>query len=139
MAKAALDIKILRPWLETRFSRSPGPGGQNVNKLNTRVTVLLDFETCVALSETHKARIRKRLRTRLSRDGRLRVVRHGQRTQAGNRRAAEAQMLELLAEVMRQEKVRKPTRPTLASKRRRLVSKRYHGQLKKQRQRATEE
>lgn len=139
MAEASLDIKILRRWIETRFSRSPGPGGQNVNKVNTRVTLLFDFEACVELSPTHKQRIRKRLGTRLSRDGRLRVVRHRERTQARNRQAAEMQILELLAEIMRQDKIRKPTRPTLGSARRRLAGKRRHGQLKKQRQLTTEE
>lgn len=130
---AALDIKALRRWTEARFSRSPGPGGQNVNKLDTRVTLLLDFEACDELSETHKRRIRTRLRTRLSRDGRLRVVRHRERTQARNRKAAEVQMLELLMGAMRQNKRRVPTKPTAAAKRRRLVDKRRQGEVKKQR------
>lgn len=139
MIMAALDIKALRRWTEARFSRSPGPGGQNVNKLDTRVTLLLDFEACGELSETQKRRIRTRLRTRLSRDGRLRVIRHRERTQARNRKAAEMHMLELLAGVMRRDKRRVPTKPTAASKRRRIADKRRQGELKKQRRTAPEE
>lgn len=139
MIMAALDIKALRRWMEARFSRSPGPGGQNVNKLDTRVTLLLDFEACGELSETQKRRIRTRLRTRLSRDGRLRVIRHRERTQARNRKAAEMHMLELLAGVMRRDKRRVPTKPTAASKRRRIADKRRQGELKKQRRTAPEE
>lgn len=133
------DIKALRRWIEARFSRSPGPGGQNVNKLDTRVTLLLDFEACGELSELHKRRIRTRLRTRMSRDGRLRVIRHRERSQARNRRAAELQILELLAAVMRTEKRRVATKPTAASKRRRLTDKRRQGVLKKQRRVAPED
>ena len=138
MSVADLDIKALRRWIEARFSRSPGPGGQNVNKLDTRVTLLLDFEACGELSGTHKRRIRARLRTRLSRDGRLRVVRHRERTQARNRKAAEVQLLDLLRGVMHEKKRRVPTKPTVAAKRRRLADKRRQGDLKKQRRAALE-
>ncbi len=139
MGKTDLEIKVLQRWIKVRFSRSPKPGGQNVNKVNTRVTLLFDFEECDQLSDTQRRRIRKRFPTRLARDGRLQIVRHRQRTQAQNRQAAEVQLKELLREVMVDEKVRKATRPTLASKKRRIDNKRRQGLLKKKRQAATEE
>lgn len=130
---ALLDIALLRPHLEVRFSRSPGPGGQNVNKVNTRVTLLFDFAACAELTDVQQERIRVRLATRVSRDGRLRVVSHRERTQARNRAAAETRLIELLTEATRVRRGRRPTRPTAASKRRRLDSKRKRGELKRQR------
>ena len=67
MYRRDLNAEILRPWLEARFSRSPGPGGQNVNKVSTQVTLLFDFASCTALSDASKLRIRRRLATRLFR------------------------------------------------------------------------
>ena len=139
MGKAVLDIKTIQRWIKVRFSRSPKPGGQNVNKVNTRVTLLFDYERCDQLSDPQRLKIRKRFSTRLARDGRLRVVRHQQRTQAKNRQAAEVQLEKLLHEVMIDEKVRKATRPTHGSVRRRLVSKSQRSLLKKQRHSATED
>ncbi len=136
MGTAKLEISLLTPWIEARFSRSPGPGGQNVNKVNTRVTLLFDVAACAALSESQKTRIVDRLRTRMSRDGRLRVVSHRERTQARNRAAAETRLLELLAEATHKPKSRRKTKPTLASRARRLAYKRLRGEVKRQRKSA---
>jgi ribosome-associated protein len=131
-----LEIRRLQPWLEARFARSSGPGGQNVNKLNTRVTLLFDFQAADILTTTQKQRVRQRLSTRLSRDGRLRVVSQQTRTQAANRAAAERRLLELLREALKVRKRRRPTRPTAAARERRLTEKRRRGALKRLRGRA---
>lgn len=133
MLMPRFDIERLSPWIEVRFSRSPGPGGQNVNKVNTRATLLFDFASCAKLTDAEKTRIRRRLRTRLSRDGRLRVVSHRERTQRRNRAAAETRLIELLTEMTRRRKVRRATRPTAASRQRRLDAKRRQGELKRRR------
>ena len=127
------DLETFRPWLEARFSRSPGPGGQNVNKVSTRVTLLFDLGACSMLSNVEKARIRVRLRTRMARDGRLRVISRRERTQARNRAAAEHRLLELLIEAASAPRVRHPTRPTAGSRKRRLEVKRQRGERKQQR------
>ncbi len=128
-----MDISSLSPWIQVRISRSSGPGGQNVNKVNTRVTLLLDVTSCETLSKAQKMRIRKRLQTRISRDGQLRVVSSRHRTQYRNRVAAEKRLIELLMEATRQQKLRRATRPTAASRERRLASKRMHSEVKRQR------
>lgn len=127
------SIELLERWIEVRFDRSSGPGGQNVNKLSTRATLLLAFEDAAAFDETQKRRIRTQLASRLARDGRLRVVSQRGRTQTENRRLAEARLLELLTAALAVRKRRRPTKPTAASRERRLKAKRLRGERKRQR------
>lgn len=134
MQSLSLDISSLRPWIAVSFTRSSGPGGQNVNKVSTRVTLLFDFENCPIIPDAHKARIRKQLASRLSCDGRLRVASQRERTQWRNRVAAENKLIGLLDRATRIRQRRKPTRPTAGSVRRRLAEKRHRGALKQQRQ-----
>lgn len=134
MQNISLDIEELRDWIEFRADRSSGPGGQSVNKLNTRVTLLFDFQACTRLTDPGKARIRRRLETRLSRDGRVRVASQRERSQHANRRAAEQRLIELLDDALYVPKTRRKTRPTGASRRRRLDDKRRRGQTKRRRQ-----
>jgi len=121
----------LRPWLEFRFDRAEGPGGQNVNKLNTRATLLFDFEGCARLTPDERTRLRARLTSRLAADGRLRVVSQRQRSQLANRVAAEERLLELLQAALQTPKRRRPTRPTAAAQARRVQAKRLRSHTKR--------
>ncbi|TWT42364.1 Peptidyl-tRNA hydrolase ArfB [Phycisphaerae bacterium RAS1] len=133
MVASAPDIDALRPWITVTFDRSGGPGGQNVNKLSTRATLLFDFERCPALAEPQHALIRTRLARRLSTDGQLRLVAQSSRTQEANRKDAERRLIELLTQALHVPRSRRPTRPTAASRRRRLQDKQRRSTVKQSR------
>jgi ribosome-associated protein len=115
------------------FSRSGGPGGQNVNKVATRVTLLFDVANARSLTQEQKARILDRLRTRVSAAGVLRVVCQITRSQAANRAAAVERFAGLLREALRRPKPRSATRVTAAEKARRLEKKRRRSRVKRDR------
>ena len=117
-----------------QLSRSTGPGGQNVNKLETRVTLLFDVQGSSSLNEAQRQRIQTALHTRITKAGILRVTSQRHRTQAANRQAATERFVELLRGALAPVKRRRPTKPTRASKTRRLESKKQRGSVKKGRQ-----
>jgi ribosome-associated protein len=121
--------------LEVRFSRSGGPGGQHVNTSATRAEVVFDVDASATLTNAEKARIRRRLATRLDAAGRLRVVAQDERSQARNRALATERLADLLRQALAPPPPpRRPTRPTRAATQRRLAGKRRAGERKRQRQ-----
>ena len=133
MVEITPSLTIPDGELELRTSRSAGPGGQNVNKLETRVTVRFDVLGSPSLGEEERRRICDRLGSRISKAGVLQVSSQRHRTQAANREAAVARLAELLAEALEPAAERRPTRVPAAAKRRRLEAKRRRGRLKEAR------
>lgn len=122
--------------LEFRFTRAGGPGGQNVNKVSTRVTVYYAFERDPRWDERARERIRRKLHTRISADGRLMVSSSKFRTQPRNRDAVLTRLEELMAAALHRPALRRPTRPTPASRARRLTAKRRASLRKRERRAA---
>ena len=116
--------------LRAVFSRSGGPGGQNVNKVETRVTIEVDVDA-LPLPEERKARLRQRQASRINSDGVLRVTSQVARSQSDNRDRALARMEELLRESLIEQKPRRKTRVPKGVKEKRLEEKKKRGEKKR--------
>jgi ribosome-associated protein len=113
------------------FVRSPGPGGQNVNKLATACELRFRVETTTLLDQAAKQRLRALAGRRLTREDEIVLEAHRFRTQEANRRDAVARLEELIARARHVPKPRKKTRPGRAAKARRLEGKRLQQQKKR--------
>jgi ribosome-associated protein len=120
--------------LRFTFQQSGGPGGQNVNKVATRVTLSFDLTHSPSLTPAQKSRIAGALSTRINKEGSLRVVASRHRTQAANRRAATQRFVELVTDALRVAKPRKETGVPKAAKRKRREDKLRRSEVKQRRQ-----
>jgi ribosome-associated protein len=127
-------IQIPENQLTIKTSRSSGPGGQNVNKLNTKAAVSLDIPNCDCLNDVQKQIILKKLSHRLTNDGRLIIESQKFRTQRANIDCAIEKLTDMIAASLKKPKKRKPTKPTFSSVEKRLKTKKLKSNLKKQRE-----
>jgi ribosome-associated protein len=129
------DLVIPNREVRFTFTRSGGPGGQNVNKVNTRVTLLFEPENSSVLTPGQVGLIRERLSSRIGSDGVLRVVSQQSRSQSANREAAQERLARILADALYERPERRDTSPPRSVARRRLEDKRLRGRLKQSRRR----
>lgn len=117
-------VTVPKAAVETEAIRSSGPGGQNVNKVSSKIRMRVDLSKVEGLVGDEPARMRAFLASRLDREGRLVVVSQETRDQWRNREICAEKVADLLRASLVRPKRRRPTRPTRASKERRLEAKR---------------
>lgn len=126
-------ITIPEAELEEHFVRASGPGGQNVNKLSTAVELRFDVTSSESLPTAVRYRLRRLAGRRMTKEGVLVIRAERHRTQELNRAEARERLVDLVRRALVEPKRRIPTRPTRASKERRLEHKLRRSEIKRQR------
>ena len=126
----APGVRVPAAALRFQFARSSGPGGQNVNKVNTKAELWVPLGSLTGIGERALGRLRALAGRRLTAAEEIHIAADTERSQEANRAEALERLRELLIEAMREPKVRRKTKPSKASKQRRLESKRRRSQTK---------
>jgi len=133
MIRVNAQIELDEREIQEAFVRASGPGGQNVNKVSTAVQLRFDVAHSPSLPDPVRERLMNLAGRRLTQDGVLIIEAERFRSQRRNRDDALERLIELVREACEEDKPRHATRPTLASRKRRLESKQRRGETKKQR------
>ncbi|WP_135075753.1 alternative ribosome rescue aminoacyl-tRNA hydrolase ArfB [Terasakiella sp. SH-1] len=131
MMRITDSISIDEAELEEKFIRSPGSGGQKVNKTETAVQLRFNARKSLVINHAVFLRLQKIAGSRMTQNGEIVITAHQFRTQELNREDARARLIKMIAQAVIPPKRRRKTKPTLASKRRRLDGKKRTSELKK--------
>ena len=126
-----INISDLTPEIDIQTARSGGPGGQNVNKVETKVMLRFHPASSNILNEKQKGVISEKLKGKLTNDGFLIVQANNERSQFKNKEIAFKKLDQMLEKAFQKKKTRKPAKPSKAAKAKRLRSKKMHGEKKK--------
>ena len=127
------ETSIPRSELEFRATRAGGPGGQHVNTSSTRVELVWDVKSSASITEEQRARLLTKLKSRITEEGILRLTSAGSRSQHQNKEDVVERFAKIIEQALQKPKPRKKTRPTKASKEKRLQTKKQRSERKKQR------
>lgn len=134
-ARTELAPGVFIPDADLRFqyARASGPGGQNVNKVNTKAEIWVSLAALMGMTSAAKLRLEALAGHRLTRSGEIHISSDTHRTQESNRSEVLQRLRELILKAQHQPKRRRKTKPTKASKQRRLNTKKIRGQIKSNR------
>ncbi|MEM6560881.1 MAG: alternative ribosome rescue aminoacyl-tRNA hydrolase ArfB [Planctomycetota bacterium] len=128
--RLAPGVSVAEADVRWQFSRSSGPGGQNVNKLNTAAELWVAIDALAGMTVPAKARLRRLAGAQLTQDDHVHLRDESTRSQAGNKEAALERLRELVRRALVVPKPRRKTKPSRAAKRRRLDAKKRVGEKK---------
>jgi ribosome-associated protein len=125
------SVRVPASAVTMRAVRASGPGGQNVNKVASKVDLRVDLDAIEGLTDSARARLRAVTAHRLDAEGRLQIMSQLTRDQSRNVQDARDKVRALVTSALREPKRRRPSRPTAAARERRLESKKHRGSLKR--------
>jgi ribosome-associated protein len=125
------SVNSILPEITFATSRSSGPGGQNVNKVNSKVTLQWNVSQSSAITVEEKEIIQLKLASIITKDGFLQITSQEKRSQLQNKEAVIQKLEKLLIKAFEKKKARKPTKPSKAAKQKRIQQKKLRGEKKK--------
>ena len=129
----APGVRIDPGLVRLQYARSSGPGGQNVNKVNTKTDLWIPIAAIAGITEAARGRLKKLAGFRLTQAGEIHIAADNHRTQEANRAEAFDRLRELIVKAMHVPKARRKTKPSKGAKRRRLDEKKRRGAVKSNR------